>query len=141
MVDENEKLEGEELDETAVDEEQATDAADADDGDADDVSIAQIEKILNQEDANRAALPQNVKKMLVREAESSKRVEESIKGAKSNPKWFVPIFVVLLVLGLAWVVVNYITGGTYPIPGIGSWNLLIGFGIMLIGFIMTMWWN
>jgi hypothetical protein len=134
MVDETEKLEDDKLDEAPLDGEQ-------DDTEANDVSIAQIEKILNHEDANRAALPQNVKKMLIREAESSKRVEESIKGAKSNPKWFVPIFVILLVLGLAWVVVNYITSGTYPIPGIGSWNLLIGFGIMLVGFIMTMWWN
>lgn len=111
-----------------------------DERDPEDVSLEEVQNILNK-DANDRDLPKNVQRLLAREQESSKRVEETIKDAKSNPRWFVPLFSVLLVLGLAWVVVNYITGGTYPIPGIGNWNLLIGFGIMMVGFLMTMWWN
>lgn len=111
-----------------------------DERDPEDVSLEEVQNILNKE-ANDRDLPKNVQKLLAREEESSKRVEETIKGAKSNPRWFVPVFSLLLVLGLAWVVVNYITGGTYPIPGLGNWNLLIGFGIMMVGFLMTMWWN
>ena len=40
----------------------------------------------------------------------------------------------LMVVGLLWVVVYYISQTSYPIPGIGNWNLLIGFGLLLIGF-------
>jgi cobalamin biosynthesis Mg chelatase CobN len=111
-----------------------------DERDPEDVSLEEVQNILNKE-ANDRDLPKNVQKLLAREEESSKRVEEAVKGTKSNPRWFVPVFSLLLVLGLAWVVVNYITGGTYPIPGLGNWNLLIGFGIMMVGFLMTMWWN
>lgn len=60
---------------------------------------------------------------------------------QSNPTWFVPTFVTLLVVGLAWVVVTYILDARYPIPGIGSWNLVIGFGLILSGFVMTMRWR
>ncbi|MBR7182183.1 MAG: cell division protein CrgA, partial [Clostridia bacterium] len=31
--------------------------------------------------------------------------------AKTNRRWFVPTFIALLVIGLAWVVTNYITAG------------------------------
>ena len=29
----------------------------------------------------------------------------------------------------------------YPIPGIGAWNLVIGFGIAFVGFLMTTRWR
>jgi hypothetical protein len=50
----------------------------------------------------------------------------------------------LMVIGLAWIVVTYLTaqsGHTYPIPGIGQWNLAAGFGLILIGFGMTTRWR
>lgn len=107
---------------------------------ADQVSLEDVQNILNK-DSNPDNLPKNVQKLLDRERESTRRVEEVVKTTKSNPSWFIPLFSVLLILGLAWVVVNYITAGVWPIPGIGNWNLLIGFGIMMAGFLMTMWWN
>jgi len=60
---------------------------------------------------------------------------------KPNGRLFVPIMVGLLVLGLAWIVAYYITRGDYPIPDIGNWNLLAGFGILLVGFGMTTRWR
>ena len=68
------------------------------------------------------------------------RVEETIKGTKSNPRWFVPLFCALMIIGLIWAVVYYLTSD-YPIPNIGAWNLAIAFAIIMIGFIMTMWWR
>ena len=47
----------------------------------------------------------------------------------------------LLLLGLLWIVVYYITRAEYPIPGIRDWNLLIGFGVLLVGFAMTTRWR
>ncbi|GMA33103.1 cell division protein CrgA [Litorihabitans aurantiacus] len=58
-----------------------------------------------------------------------------------NPPWFVPTFLGLLVLGLVWVVTTYLTSGAWPIPPLGSWNLAVGFGFILVGFGMTMRWR
>ena len=61
--------------------------------------------------------------------------------AKPNHRLFVPMMIALLVIGLGWIVTYYITRGDYPIPGIDDWNLLIGFGILLVGFGMTTRWR
>lgn len=60
---------------------------------------------------------------------------------KPNPRWYAPVMVALMVLGLIWIVVFYIAQQAYPVPGIGYWNLLIGFGILLVGFGMTTRWR
>lgn len=66
---------------------------------------------------------------------------ERLGVEQPNPAWYVPTFVTLLVVGLVWVVITYLLDTRYPIPGIGSWNLGIGFGLILAGFIMTMRWR
>lgn len=58
-----------------------------------------------------------------------------------NPVWFIPVMVGLMLVGLAWIMVFYISGAVYPIPDIGSWNLIIGFGIAFAGFMMTLKWR
>ena len=58
-----------------------------------------------------------------------------------NAVWFKPVMVGFMLLGLAWILVYYISGSTLPIPGLGSWNLGIGLGIALIGFLMTTRWR
>jgi len=51
----------------------------------------------------------------------------------------------LMVGGLVWVVATYLGTGSQrgiPIPGLDSqWNLLVGFALMLAGFIMTTRWR
>ena len=81
-----------------------------------------------------------MQRMMSRQAENTRRVEETIKGTKSNPRWFVPLFCALMIIGLVWAVVYYLTTD-YPIPHIGAWNLAIAFAIIMVGFIMTMWWR
>lgn len=66
---------------------------------------------------------------------------EKSAGPKPNPRWFVPLMVGLLIIGLTWIVTYYITRADYPVPGIGDWNLLAGFGILLVGFAMTTRWR
>ena len=58
-----------------------------------------------------------------------------------NPVWFKPIMIGLMLIGLVWILVFYLSGMAYPIPGIGAWNLVIGFGIAFIGFLMTTRWR
>ena len=58
-----------------------------------------------------------------------------------NPVWFKPIMFGFMLLGLAWIIVFYVSGSSAPIPSLGTWNILIGFGIMFIGFLMTTRWR
>ena len=62
-------------------------------------------------------------------------------GPKVNPPWFMPVMIGLMLLGLVWIVVTYLTQSQYPIPGISQWNLLIGFAFIIAGFGMTTRWH
>lgn len=66
---------------------------------------------------------------------------ERSTAPKASPSWWVPVMVGLMVLGLIWIVVFYITQQAYPVPGIGLWNLGIGFAIAMAGFVMTTRWR
>jgi hypothetical protein len=68
-------------------------------------------------------------------------VERSEGEAAPNPVWFKPIMIGLMLVGLVWVLVFYLSGMAFPIPDIGAWNLVIGFGIAFIGFLMTTRWR
>ena len=65
---------------------------------------------------------------------------DNVKGAKSSPSWYPRVFSLIMIVGLIWSVVYYLTGN-YPIPNIGAWNLLIAFVTILVGFVMTMAWK
>ena len=47
----------------------------------------------------------------------------------------------LMLLGLLWVVVFYITREQFPVPQLGRWNLAVGFAFMMAGFMMTTRWR
>jgi hypothetical protein len=46
-----------------------------------------------------------------------------------------------MLLGLAWIIVFYVSQNSWPVPQLGTWNILVGFGIMFIGFLMTTRWR
>ena len=58
-----------------------------------------------------------------------------------NPVWFKPVMFGFMLLGLVWIIVFYVSQNQLPIPQLGSWNILIGFGIMFVGFLMTTRWR
>ncbi|MDF4086721.1 cell division protein CrgA [Bifidobacterium catenulatum] len=134
-VEEGNKTVQDDADETTVE------SASADSNDADDLDIPmdRVEAMLNAT-ADKDSLSPQMQRMMNRQAENTRRVEETIKGTKSNPRWFVPLFCALMIIGLVWAVVYYLTSD-YPIPNIGAWNLAIAFAIIMVGFIMTMWWR
>ena len=134
-VEEGNKTVQDDADETTVE------SASADSNDADDLDIPmdRVEAVLNAT-ADKDSLSPQMQRMMNRQAENTRRVEETIKGTKSNPRWFVPLFCALMIIGLIWAVVYDLTSD-YPIPNIGAWNLAIAFAIIMIGFIMTMWWR
>ncbi|MFC7581924.1 cell division protein CrgA [Schaalia naturae] len=62
-------------------------------------------------------------------------------GIPLSPRWWAPTFITLMILGLIWLMVYYISGGQFPIPNIHGWNILIGIGVMMAGFLMTLKWR
>jgi hypothetical protein len=72
---------------------------------------------------------------------SDRNPEETPTGETPNPVWFKPVMFGFMLVGLAWVIVFYISQGTLPIADLASWNILIGFGIAFIGFLMTTRWR
>jgi hypothetical protein len=62
-------------------------------------------------------------------------------GETPNPVWFKPVMFGFMLVGLAWIIVFYVSQGTLPIPDLQSWNILIGFGIAFVGFLMTTRWR
>jgi hypothetical protein len=68
--------------------------------------------------------------------------EEVAPGEEApNPVWYKPVMFGFMLLGLAWIIVFYVSQGTLPIQALESWNILIGFGIAFIGFLMTTRWR
>ncbi|OKL48534.1 septation inhibitor protein [Boudabousia liubingyangii] len=62
-------------------------------------------------------------------------------GIKPTPSWWAPVFVALGLIGLVWLMVYYLSGARYPVPGIGNWNMAIALGFMMAGFMMVLRWR
>lgn len=59
-------------------------------------------------------------------------------------RWVAPTMVTLFVVGLAWIVVYYVTQSGDGVPvmeGLGGWNLIIGMGLITGGFITATRWK
>jgi len=68
--------------------------------------------------------------------------DQAIKaGNRITPRWWVATMITLMVLGLVWVVTFYLSSSRYPVPGWDNWNLLAGFGLIIVGFAMTTRWR
>ncbi|MDO5628245.1 MAG: cell division protein CrgA [Mobilicoccus sp.] len=68
-------------------------------------------------------------------------IDAIAKGPKPNPTWYVPVMLTLMILGLLWIVVFYLTAGEFPVRAWGNWNLAAGFGLIIAGFLMTTNWR
>jgi hydrogenase-4 membrane subunit HyfE len=76
-----------------------------------------------------------------RRAQAESAAARKAKALGPNPPWFLPVMVGLMVIGLVWIVVFYITQGSFPIGSLNNWNLLIGFALLMAGFFMTTRWR
>jgi hypothetical protein len=72
---------------------------------------------------------------------TARPVETRAAEQAPNPVWFKPLMFGFMVVGLAWIIVFYVSGNSYPIPALANWNILVGFGIMFVGFLMTTRWR
>ena len=79
---------------------------------------------------------------MARSRNSEEPEVERAQGEEApNAVWFKPVMFGFMLIGLIWILVYYISGQAWPVPGIGGWNLAIGLGIALIGFLMTTRWR
>jgi hypothetical protein len=62
-------------------------------------------------------------------------------SAAPNPVWFKPIMFGFMLVGLVWILTYYVSAGLFPIATIGAVNIVIGFGLMFVGFLMTTRWR
>ena len=70
------------------------------------------------------------------------RAGRAARAAKPSPRWYAPLMVALMVLGLLWIVVFYVANEHIPFMNDrGAMNVAIGFGAMISGLVMSMRWR
>lgn len=48
----------------------------------------------------------------------------------TSRSWVAPVMLALFLIGLAWIVVFYVTDGDLPIASLENWNIVVGFGFI-----------
>ena len=78
----------------------------------------------------------------------NKKKTEKVKAEKTPKRprttsrvWVAPLMLACWLLGLAWLVVFYVAGQDIPVmKDLNNWNLLIGMGLIAVGFIVSTQW-
>lgn len=64
------------------------------------------------------------------------------KAKEPSPAWLVPTMLALWFIGVAWIVVYYVAVDKIPgMKELDRWNLAVGFGLIIVGFIMSTRWR
>ncbi len=58
-----------------------------------------------------------------------------------SPRWVAPAMVAFFILGLVWIVAYYVAPEAPFIGGLSYWNVLIGFLLIGIGFVISTRWK
>lgn len=67
---------------------------------------------------------------------------QRVKVAGPSSTFYIVVMLGLMLLGLAWLVVNYLAGSNIPgMRELGNWNFAIGFALIIAGLLMTMRWR
>jgi hypothetical protein len=69
------------------------------------------------------------------------RPAQTTAAKKPSPVWLPITAVVMIVLGIGWLVVFYLSAGALPIRAWGYWNLAVGFGGMVTALIVLSKWR
>ena len=83
-----------------------------------------------------------VRKKAVYTAPADRRTPVKVKAAGPSHPIYVAVMLAVMLIGLAWLVVNYIAGDKIPfMVSLSAWNFAIGFGAMVAGLVMSMRWR
>jgi uncharacterized membrane protein (DUF485 family) len=58
-----------------------------------------------------------------------------------NRGWVAPLMLAFFIVGLAWIVLFYVTSGDLPVDAFGNWNIVVGFGFIAGGFVVSTQWK
>lgn len=91
--------------------------------------------------------PAAKKKATSLDKQLKREAREKAREAGVNPRWLVPTMLGLMIFGLVYVVVAYLSQMRWPIPFQtalslnGNWNLVVGFAFIIAGFGLTTRWR
>ena len=83
------------------------------------------------------------------ESSSRNKKKSTEKKPQKTPKkprttsrvWVAPLMLGCWLLGLIWLVVFYVAGEDIPVMrDLNNWNLLIGMGLIAVGFVVSTQW-
>ncbi len=81
------------------------------------------------------------KKVVEKRTHEQEIVAHAPHAPLESPSWLAPTMVTAFLIGLFWIVTFYVTQTRYPVPGIGAWNMIIGFGFIGLGFTLATKWR
>ncbi|MCK9893201.1 cell division protein CrgA [Frankia sp. AgB32] len=59
-----------------------------------------------------------------------------------SPPWFGGLILVFFAIGIAYLLVYYFSnGGVLGMENLGGWNILIGFGFVVVGLAVSTQWR
>ena len=81
------------------------------------------------------------RKLKIEKVAKSRNSEDAL-----NPVWFKPVMFGFMIVGLFWIITYYVTSAQFPLGAatplnLSNWNILIGFGIAMVGFMMSTRWK
>ncbi len=56
-------------------------------------------------------------------------------------RWVAPVMVTCWVIGLLWIVVFYLAPDLKYMRDLGNWNLVVGMGLICVGFVFATRWE
>ena len=90
--------------------------------------------------------PSLSQKIAAKAASKAAKPEKVRDPADENPTWYKATMFGFMIAGLIWILTFYISSARYPLGSatpldLSNWNILIGFGIAMVGFVMTTKWK
>ncbi|WP_322777788.1 cell division protein CrgA [Frankia sp. Cas4] len=72
---------------------------------------------------------------------SPPQVAQVRKHKPPSPPWVGVMILALFAIGVIWLLVYYFSNGNVPgLDSLGAWNILIGFGFVVVGLgVATQW--
>lgn len=67
--------------------------------------------------------------------------KQSTELKLNSTAWVAPVMLGLFLIGLAWIVVFYVTDGSLPLDQLSNWNIVVGFGFIAAGFAVSTQWK
>lgn len=84
-------------------------------------------------------------KSRVRKKRTDTYVRDSViaspKKKQPSPAWYGALVLGTMVVGVAWLVTYYVSGGTLPVSSLEAWNVLVGFVWIAAGFALSTLWR